>query len=96
MALLDAFLKYWKLPVPTDCETRDEVAEVFVKDIIRLHGLLSQRGENLEPCKVVNDLFDELVSLSLQILPDQTTRNVGWPGHISEGEQLLLIIAFGP
>jgi len=65
--------------VSSDPHPRDKVVDAFVTEIVRLHELLAKRGENLEPCLEVNLLFDELIGLCLQILPEQTTRDVSSP-----------------
>ena len=79
MVVLDSLYKCWTSVVPSISIHRDEVAEAFVSDIVRIHELLVKRGRNLEPCAIVNELFEELIDLCVQILPEQTTRNVGPP-----------------
>lgn len=79
MVLLDSIYNCWNSKVLSDVSSGNEEAEAFITDIVRLHDLLSRRGENLEPCAAVNALFTELVELCLRILPEETTIAVGCP-----------------
>jgi hypothetical protein len=47
----------------------------FVESIVKIHTKL-QGLTDLRPCSEVNELFDELVRICIQMLPDQVTRQV--------------------
>lgn len=55
-----------------------ETARKFVERLVAIHAIMKGQ-KDLQPCEEVNTVFGELVSMCIQILPDETTQQVQLP-----------------